>query len=405
MEDLRGLEDLFPSARSVPAKEQVYRRVRICLARLSQVRALIREDKDYLLQCDQLYLDMISERFEQVNPDISFRLDDLTSIDQLMQETRQARTWLLRIIVLQARYADNHHFIRILRSAHEKPESAWSDLERLYMALSDLGFDDAEDRLDYAFALVLHYNYAEKHRDVLKKLQEIEDRRLRLAKKKDGGETVRARILDKVQSVKVDNFACAVPVSTIADSACEDDHACPICRNKYLDFVTFPITDLISDYPVKIKYCGHVIGKGCLETWMATPLADPAKYPHRTCPLCRVEIEGGELPPPPRVITQHVDKHDKVVALIERLGLEDEECWDGLLRLISEEIALGELKTEVEGRMMVDNGEEECLSKAKETLKQSLAELVEEKKVWGFGGREKEWAKAKKEWVEAMLKT
>ncbi|KAF1967308.1 hypothetical protein BU23DRAFT_602986 [Bimuria novae-zelandiae CBS 107.79] len=406
MGDITGLEDLFPRAKDVPAKGEVYRQVHQRLKQLAEVRALVRntsKNGDDLLREPPYYL---SEIFQIKYPDTPFRLDVIPSSDQIKREIEQAQTWLLQTITLQARHLPREHMIRILRFALEKPESDWNDIDKLYMALTDAEESDAEDRLDFAFALVLHYRYAETYAPVLRKLQEHEQHRIRLERQRSptgpSQEAIRARISQKVQSVKVDNFACAIPVSSIVNTPSEEERGCPVCRNDYLDFASFDIADLIADYPVKIKYCGHVIGKSCLETWMDTPLADPAKYPHRTCPLCRTEIEGVDLPTQPDFLRQHVDEDRRAVFLADRLGLEDEECWDGLLRLMSEEIVLEELLAEVEGKLMVNGEEQECLAKAKTVLKDKLKELGEEKGAWGFSTKEAKWAIAKKAWANLV---
>ena len=308
--------------------------------------------------------------------------------------------------------------IRILRFAIEKTGSEWTDIDRMYMALTDEAQAEAEDRLDHTYALVLHYQYASRHAHILNKLQEYEARCIRLQRKPRSQsaaanqEAVRARILDKVQSIKVDNFACAVSITSIINTPSEDERACPVCRNDYFDFSAFAIEDLMADYPVKIKYCGHVLGKSCLEMWMDTPLPDPAKYPHRTCPLCRTPIEFGGREDederrgiePPESIQEHVDENREAVALADRLGLDEEDCMDAVLRLISEEIVCEELLGHVAGRMVVTGEQQEHLEKASTLLGTKLKELEEEKEMWGFSMKSGNWATVKKQWANKMTK-
>jgi hypothetical protein len=46
----------------------------------------------------------------------------------------------------------------------------------------------------------------------------------------------------------------------------------PICQYSYTVLsTTNTVADLLSDFPVRINYCGHVVGRACLGKWMATP--------------------------------------------------------------------------------------------------------------------------------------
>lgn len=383
----------------------VYKQVLKRLQRLTEVRTLIRRssrDDDHLLQESP---DYFSELFQIAHPEKPFRLDTVPYTPQLHSEIVQARTWLLQTVALQARHLPKANLIRIFRFALEKPESEWTDIDRLYMNLTDWELEDAEECLDYTFALVLHNQYAQKYAHVLTKLRERENHRIRLEKKREplpqfpNHEAICQRILSKIHSVKVDNFASAIPVSSIINAPSDDERACPVCRNEYLDFATFEIEDLVADYPFKIKYCGHVIGKACLETWMDTPLADPAKYPWHTCPLCRTEIEGMEIRNPPAFIQDHVLDDPIALSLADDLRLEDEECWDGIYRLISEEIVIEGLMDELQGRMSVEGDDGDRLRKALTALRRRVEELQEEKTVWGFATKKAGWLKAKKEWT------
>jgi hypothetical protein len=376
--------------------------VRRRLKRLAQVR---NTSDNYLLQDPAKVL---SGRWEAMHPHITFRLDTSASAEQTRQELEQARLWLLRFTSLHARHSPRDTMSRILDSAVGKPANRWTDIEQLYMALTNEEHEDVKASLEYAWAVVLHYQYPENHAYALSRLQEHEDRRIRLEKKRSlprpSQEAIRSRILHKLQSIEVNNFTCAVPISSFVESTSDDSGACPVCRNGYLDFASFRIEDLIADYPVKIKYCGHIMGRGCLETWMKTPLADPAKYPHHTCPLCRNTIEGVELPTVPKPIQQHVEENQEAISLAGRLGLEDEECWDATLGLISQEIVLEELAAEVQRKMLIEGEEKECLRTLQMVLSSKLGELEEEKTMWGFRFNQEVWKQAKLEWASTKSK-
>ncbi|KAJ4346480.1 uncharacterized protein N0V89_010409 [Didymosphaeria variabile] len=394
-----------PRVKSMPANEEARSQVQRRLNRLTQLRALVDNVSEGLLHCP---IERLSDCWEAMHPHTTFRSNTFVSAEQTRQELEQARSWLLQIISLQARHLPKGNMSHLLGHAIEKPANVRTDMERLYMALTGEEHGSVKESLKYAFSIVLHYRYAENHGYTLKRLQEQDDRRIRHEKKRGlprrSEEAIRNRIFLKLQSVEVNNFTCAVPISFFANSTSEGSGACPVCRNEYLDFASFPAEDLISDYPVKIKYCGHIIGKSCLETWMETPLADPAKYPHRTCPLCRKAIEGVALPAPPQMIQQHVEENQKAIALADRIGMEDEECWDALLGLMSEEILLKELETEVKSRMLVVGKDVEYLKKAQMVLRSKLEELEEEKAVWGFGRIHQSWAQAKSEWANASVR-
>ena len=393
-------------------KHAVYKQVQERLKQLLDIRALLRspsrrESAD-LFPFD---IDYLSSRFQTVYEDTLFRLDTITSTDQARREMQAARGWLVQMLNLQARHLPRENLIRILRFAIEKAESDWTDMERLYMALTDEEQGDSEMRMDYVFALVIHFQYATKHAHVLGRLRECDASRIRSLQKRppqlaiQNEEAVRKRIQEKLQACKLDHFACAVPVTSITSSACEDDHACPICRNDYLDFTAFDIEDLISDYPVKIKFCGHVIGKDCLETWMSTPLADPAKYPYRACPLCRTQIEFEEdrrYMDVPECVQEHTDVNGTAIYLAGKLKADEEDCWSAILRLMSEEIVAEELLHELNRKMKSVDGEDERLVKARTVLEEKLKDLGDEKLMWGFD-KVLDWAKAKKEWMNAKI--
>lgn len=378
----------------------MYKQIRQRLTRLTEIRHLIRMDGENpkLLVYAIENLEELCQTWTHLASlaNIEFRLKDMAAA-QLDEETRKAREWVLGVITLQEQLCERSHFVRLLRSALEKDPGERTDLESLYMTLTEEDPDDPTERLDIAYTLVLHFNYAETYKSILEKAQQLSARKSKASEAH--AKKVRKRIVEKAQSIKVDMFACAVPLSTIR-SAQNEERDCPVCRNAYLDFATFSAGDLLADYAVRIKYCGHVVGKHCLETWMDTPLIDAARYPDRTCPLCRTEIEGRETPDLPRGLREHIVHSRQAGELMQKTDLETDECLDVLLRLMSEEVAVGALLEEA--------GEEEHgqvdVEMAREFLKERAEELREEKKMLGFARSEGLWRGMRAEWVDSGVK-
>ncbi|KAF1962515.1 hypothetical protein CC80DRAFT_462673 [Byssothecium circinans] len=333
------------------------------------------------------------------------------------EEFSKARVWLLGVVRMQEKVYDKSHLYRLFRAGIEREakqtgDESTRDLERLYMALThpdedDLDDDDEwdyEDHLEVAFLITMHYNYAEKYANVLQKLQERTARRPN--KSLSPIQRITRRVIEKTESTKVDGFACAIPLAAIKVLP-EEDQACGICQHAYLDLHSFPVEDLIADYPVRIKYCGHIFGKQCLETWMDTPLIDAAKYPFHTCPVCRVKIEGRATPQIPRELIKHVSKGAAIKAMIKESDdeLDEVECRHGILRCVSEDVALKELSREVEGLRLAGKLKRERLRQCTEALEGRMKEIGEEKRVWGFVGQEKEkvWRSFSEEWERSSV--
>jgi hypothetical protein len=156
----------------------------------------------------------------------------------------------------------------------------------------------------------------------------------------------------------------------------------------------FQIEDLLADFPVRIKQCGHIVGKACLERWMITPKIDEAKYPYRTCPLCRTKIEGVKTPKVPQTLLKHLRADRRALETVHELvygyDIELNECLDLVVACMSEDIACKELLAEVVGGY---DREEKYLS-------DKLAELRKETWAWGFRGHSV-WAKLRDEWMNS----
>jgi hypothetical protein len=237
-------------------------------------------------------------------------------------------------------------------------------------------------------------------------------------------EDVRDLLAERARSMIVDTFACVVPLSESIDSKDENSGCCPVCQNSYIalyigqdnqdagdqndpknlqDPSTLPepafrIEDLLADYPVRIKYCGHIIGKRCLETWMKTPKIDEAKFPHRTCPFCRAKLEGVKPPGIPCALTPQYQGNIRALGTLRELmwgyDLEAPQCLDTILACMSEEIACEELAT---------IASEKALRRESDFLKEKLERLNKEKWAWGFRGNGI-WAKVREEWMNSGVR-
>ncbi|KAF1848041.1 protein serine/threonine phosphatase 2C [Cucurbitaria berberidis CBS 394.84] len=332
--------------------------------------------------------------------------------DKLVQEALQARNWLFGILDCHDQLFGREREMRMFRVAVEKElaggEGEWSgkDMEKLYMALTHCKLTSPEDRLKAAFALVLHLNFAEHLKDV-SELAAIRTARTHRAAPMDAEiEETRELIFEKARLIKVDQFACAIPLSvltTVSTPSTIDDNAgcCPICQSSYNDLSAFPISELLADYPVRIKHCGHIIGKACLAQWMVTPKIDEAKYPHRTCPMCRVEIEGVDAFEKPDSLLQWLRKDRRAIETVKDLvygyGLEFEECCDVVVQTMSEDIACEELMAEVR-KMRSKREDDGAFEKEEAFLKETMDDLKKEKWAWGFRG-DGVWRKLRQEWM------
>jgi hypothetical protein len=397
----------------------VYRQVRRRLKRLSIMQKIVRKPESLSIYSTE-YLYDIRYRWSLEHPSIPFRVGNAKGQPWADAEYKKARDWLLQVVKMQSAVIEKPQMFRLLRSAIEKegrsPEEEaadpTSDLERLYKALTnaDLPRDSEEDiddwdfeyHLDTAFMMTLHHDYATKHAAVLEKLREVTGRGRN--RSLSPTERIIQRMLSKIQSSSVDEFACAIALSAIKAMP-EEDQACPICQNAYLDLHNFSVEDLIADYPVGVKYCGHVFGKSCLETWIGTPLSDPAKYPVHTCPTCRTDIEGCDTPKAPIALYKHVAKDETVKMFRKVEELEQDECREGILRAVSEEIALKNLDREVEGMRILEMLEKAKLDECKDVLARRLKELLEEKKMWGFRGEKMEelWQEIEDQWMKSEM--
>ncbi|KAI4908153.1 hypothetical protein J4E90_008777 [Alternaria incomplexa] len=327
------------------------------------------------------------------------------SDEETEQQADAARRWLLGMLDCHDRTMTREHEIRMFRFAMEKQmeerEKDWTDLERLYMALANSNLASPQERLQAAFVTVLHFDYPQRRRDVSEVAQKLDERLKRAFDMDAGIDETRESILARTDFTNVDHFACAIPLSLLAvtadNTSVVDDNAgcCPICQLSYTSFQDSSILQLLGDYPVRIKQCGHIIGKSCLEQWMRTPKIDEAKYPHRTCPCCRVKIEGVKSPSVPRELLDHLKTNRRAMETVRELlygyDMDLEECLSAISACMSEEIACEELMVEL-GR---NEGEQDD-----QILKDKLANLEKEKRAWGFRGNGI-WKQLRDDWMNS----
>ncbi|XP_014558813.1 hypothetical protein COCVIDRAFT_93496 [Bipolaris victoriae FI3] len=385
-------------------EQAAYQRVRLRMRILEDVCRLAKEDGQ-LENVLCIAPDML-RRLEKHRFPYPSRLEGLSDA-RVVEEATAARKWLFAVLGCQIKVMPREQEMRTIKLAVGKQlkgqQGDWSEKERLYMALTDYSLPSCESRLQAGFMVVLHRNLAEHLQDVVKLGAVYTERLQRLSDEAADFLDTLTHIADKAESIVVDHFACAIPLAQLATTANDtpaisDDSAacCPICQNPYTALSEFPIYELLDDYPVRIKHCGHVVGKACLEQWMMTPKIDEAKYPHRTCPLCRVKVEGVKPPETPRALKKHFqDDRRAMEALFELIygfGVEVEDCMSAVAKCMSEEIACIELST-----VVARNGsnEEQC-----EVLKKKLKELQKEKRVWGFRG-DGVWSRLREEWMNS----
>lgn len=331
------------------------------------------------------------------------RLANMTDEDTV-QEAQAAQKWLFGILEYHNRVMmpqqDLGTFTLAVGKQMRGQQQNWTEKERLYMALTDHELPSPKDRLQAAFMIVLHLNLAKNLSDISSIAKTHSERLQRRAEIESKFLHTLEKISERVESILIDQFACAIPLSHTAGpgngtGAIDGDSGyCPICQNSYSAFSEFSIDELVADYPVRIKYCGHIVGKACLEQWLMTPKIDEAKYPYRTCPLCRVQVEGVKYPSVPRGLTNHVNKDRRSLEVCRELvygfGLDPEECLLAIVACMSEEIACTELLHEIERR----GG-----NKAHEhALKKKLEDLRMEKWAWGFRGNGV-WDVLRREWM------
>jgi hypothetical protein len=424
------LDNWMPTISHAPASAAVYQCVRLRMRNLRGLRKFGQEHDN-----PRSALSMTPEAIRSLElqhlprPALTSRFSLMTD-KEVEEEAIAAGKWLFGMLDCHDRTLDREQQMRLFRAAVEKQmadqKERWTEMETLYMALTDYQLKSTEERLRAALGVVLLLNLAENLQDVSKLAAVRTDRIHRATTMDDELDDIRDTFVERTRSIRVDHFACAIPLSLLTTTANNvsvvDDNAgcCPICQNSYTALSTkppgeslqatssegFQVEDLLADFPVRIKHCGHIVGKACLERWMSTPKIDEAKYPHRTCPLCRVKIEGVKTPEVPQALLKHLREDRRALETVRELmygyDIELSECLDLTVACMSEEIACKELLAEL-GRSKTAMGggvNGQLYVREEKVFSDKLAELRKEKWAWGFRG-DGIWGQLRDEWMDS----
>ncbi|KAF2703063.1 hypothetical protein K504DRAFT_495914 [Pleomassaria siparia CBS 279.74] len=405
----------FPGAEDTPATTEVYRQVRVHLRNLAGIRDLIYHGKDKAEQRPLIPTSTIEEI--KSHTILAIKQTGMSRLqiplttnssptprppEELLDSARKARKWLLEMIKYQS-FLDRGHFVRLFRSIVVLEPPNWTDLQQMYYVLTNDELGDEENRLRAAFVLCMQGRFASRYKTELKKakehvylnsLQQLLHTDPVMMEAMDNAQ-------DKADGVIIDHFACAIPLYPHITQTSSEEESCSICQNSHVDFATSTVKDLLADYPVRIKYCGHVFGKSCLEQWMTTQVLNPAKINYTQCPMCRRQISDLE---PPMLPEDMIDKiqHSKFIEQVRKCtDMDDEQCEDGIKRVMSEEIAVLELRAEFERfkNRDVEGLDEGNLRDVERQLKRAAKRVKKEKQIWHV--REDSWITARKEWMES----
>ncbi|KAH7071385.1 phosphatase 2C-like domain-containing protein [Paraphoma chrysanthemicola] len=395
--------DRFISGRNTPASAEVYKHVRRRRRNLGEVRKI---ENHLLVLQDMSRTDMYSVAELRGLPRLPERLLSGPDHDAKPKVLR-AQEWTISILTGHATLLKKEHEIRMFRSAVEKELASatdnWTEMERVYMVLTD--FDsDATQGLKAAFVEVLYLNLADSLDGVGKLIAQHHEAVQHTLKRTGEAEATRVRIIERMRDIKVDHFACAIPLGSLQsqpDVVDDNQGCCPVCQNSYTDLSANTAQDLLADFPVRIKHCGHTIGKACLEQWMITPKIAAAKYPHRTCPMCRVKIEGVRSPRPPPALRRHIQMdrrgNETLRDMLYNWDMEVEECLETIVACMSVEIACEEVLATIEelrGKSVSAHEKDDKI------LKDKMEEINKEKWVWGFRG-DRIWRQLRDEWMKS----
>jgi hypothetical protein len=337
------------------------------------------------------------------------RLETMSD-QEIKNESTRAEQWFSNVLTNHAKLLGREQYMRMYRIAIEKElvgaKEKWSDMDRLYMTLTSLDVSDPKQRLRITLLMVLELNFPDRLADVGKLGSQRVGAGQRALMLDSEANNIRTEIVERTHNIKVDHFACAIPLAELKscpDIVDDNEGCCPVCQNSYTDLSSNTLPQLLADYPVRIKHCNHVIGKACLEQWMSTPKIDEAKYPHRTCPLCRVKIEGVPAPRFPPSLKAHIKTDRRATETLKELvygwDMETDECLDTIAACMSEEIACEELLSVVK---RLTGKTRWSFERDEKMLKDKLEKLKEERRVWGFRG-DRVWRQMRDEWMASRM--
>lgn len=321
----------------------------------------------------------------------------------------KATKWLYDVVLRHEKLLTREQQLRMFRSAIEKEISGREDIltgmERLYLRFTAPEIATLEHRVIAALIVVIDLKLVDELAEVAPRLAiVVETKRASQDAREVGPEVVQIfiNLVHDMSRPIIDNFACAASLEDLTSKSAKDvvddnEGCCPICQLSYTDLSSRELEELIQDYPVTIKYCGHTLGKACLERWLRTPKIDEARYPRRTCPICRVNIESVKLPRSP--LYEHM-KHNRRLQetmreLVYEWGMEVDECLDQILATINKEIAVEELRPFIMEKTEHSTDAMDVLLRSE--LDACTVWLNQFRDMWGFRG-EAAWTKLKREW-------
>jgi hypothetical protein len=324
---------------------------------------------------------------------------------------RSAREWLLKKIEWQAYITPEDDTMTMIREAIQKGPHAWDADERFYMTLTDPAESNALKRLKHALLLVLQHKYAVRFQETLGKLETeafevslkaIGDSKTQwdLVTEEDVNQWgTLTRMLGRGELCYSDKVACPVRLSYFETHDVEKK--CSVCLADFADItIDNEIEAVCNDYPVKLKGCGHIIGKNCLHEWLRVAYLAPDAYHgdnHRfNCPLCRRPVSFWSTTDIPIFMRKHIG-HGIGSLKAQKWRMRVNQCQASIRALMNAEIILEELNRLVD-HDIVCNSRVAAMDARKAFLKMHEDRVKDEKLMWGFGGQERLWKSSLNLW-------
>ncbi|KAF2649139.1 hypothetical protein K491DRAFT_762601 [Lophiostoma macrostomum CBS 122681] len=312
----------------------------------------------------------------------------------LLRTAHQTREWLMRLVLVQERFGQRY-FMNLFRTTLTGNQD-WNDMQKMYMVLTHPDLPNAMARLYCTFAMCLSLGIAEANPFALEMVERYVERE-EATKAKSANRSARdlasqrQKIVEKSRVSMIDAFASAVvPLQ-------KTENECGVCRESYVDSKNYDLDSSLADYPVRIKYCGHVVGKGCLETWVRLGSMDPARYPYVTCPVCRTQITERRIPEICHGWLPLFAESTGLLNMRRLTGMRSEEMCKAIKMLINEEAAASQLLLAT--TMPETSVDEKKAAEAEAALREALLEIRGQKKVWGF--TDEAWATMQRAWLRS----